>query len=96
MYRHIAARKDASDIVSFLLEKGAMAWHKNEEKKRPIDYCVPGTKCHNLLKRIPQKQRKPVTFISPLVTLHKKSVELESKTTKTSVSVKTTPVLISE
>lgn len=73
-----------------------MAWHKNEEKKKPIEYCPSSSKCYNLLKKVPPKQRKPVSFVSSFVTPVPKSLKIELKTTKTPVFVKTTPVIISE
>ncbi|XP_025200890.1 histone-lysine N-methyltransferase EHMT2 [Melanaphis sacchari] len=91
---HIAARKNAVDIVSFLLDKGAMAWHKNKGKKRPIDLCLPNSKCYNILKNVLPEQRKPVTVIPPLNTVKLNYTESELKP-KTPV-VKTTPVIISE
>jgi len=92
--RHIAARKNAADVVSFLIEKGAMAWHKNKAKKKPIDCCFPGTKCYTLLKNVPLKQRKPVTDVRLFtpITSNYGMPKNALKTTK----VKTTPVLVSE
>ncbi|CAH1714232.1 unnamed protein product [Aphis gossypii] len=92
---HIAARKNAVDIVSFLLDKGAMAWHKNKGKKRPIDLCLPNSKCYNVLKNVLPEQRKPVTVIPPLNTVKLEYTEPELQKPQTAV-VKTTPVLISE
>lgn len=93
--RHIAARKNSVDIVSFLIEKGAMVWHKNKAKKRPIDCCLPNGKCYNLLKNAPTNQRKSVTTIQPLIRVNAKCVE-QLGLEKTPVFVKTTPVLVSE
>lgn len=95
IFRHIAARKNAVDIVSFLLDKGAMAWHKNKGKKRPIDLCLPNSKCFNVLKNVLPEQRKPVTVIPPLNTVKLEYTEPELQKPQTAV-VKTTPVLISE
>ncbi|XP_060838155.1 histone-lysine N-methyltransferase EHMT2 [Rhopalosiphum padi] len=93
---HIAARKNAVDIVSFLLDKGAMAWHRNKGKKRPIDLCLPNSKCYNILKNVLPEQRKPVTVIPPLNTVKLEYTELELQKPQTPIAVKTTPVLISE
>lgn len=97
LYRHIAARKNSVDIVSFLLENGAMAWHKNKGKKRPIDCCLPNSKCYNLLKNVPTNQRKSVTTIRPLILVNVECAGQSGlETTQTPVFVKTTPILVSE
>lgn len=96
MFRHIAARKNDADIVSFLLEKGAMAWHKNKGKKRPIDCCIPNNSCYNLLKNVPPEQRKPVTDIKQLVIVKLECDNPVLETIKTPIAVKTTPIIMSE
>lgn len=97
IYRHIATRKNATNIVSFLLEKGAMAWHRNKWKKRPIDYCITNTECYDILKNVPPEQRKPVGDIKPLVNVDLEYSNSELETAQTSaIFIKTTPVLISE
>lgn len=68
-----------------------MAWHKNKGKKRPIDCCLPSSKCYNLLKNVPKNQRKSVTTIQPL-NAEQSGLEIN----QTPVFVKTTPVLVSE
>lgn len=95
--RHIAARKNSADIVSYLLEKGAMAWHKNKVKKRPIECSLPNTKCYSLLKNVPPEQRKPVTDIQPLIiAVNEEIIETELNSIENPIFVKSTPVLISE
>jgi len=96
IFRHIAARKNAIDIVTFLLDKGAMAWHKNKAKKRPIDLCIPNSKCYNILKNVSPGQRKPVTVIPPLSSVKLEFTEPELQEPQSPVFVKTTPVLMSE
>lgn len=73
-----------------------MAWHKNKGKKKPIDCCIPSTKCHSLLKNIAPKQRKSVSIIQPLIIVDSKCANQESELTGVPVVVKTTPVLVSE
>jgi len=96
IFRHIAARKNAIDIVTFLLDNGAMAWHKNKAKKRPIELCLPNSECYNILKNVSPEQRKPVTVIPPLITVKLEFTEPELQKPQTPVFIKTTPVLISE
>lgn len=79
-----------------MLEKGAMAWHRNKGKKRPIDCCLSNTKCYNVLKNVLPEQRKPVTTIQPLVIVETKCIKSEIEKYKTPVLVKTTPSLVSE
>lgn len=74
-----------------------MAWHRNKAKKRPIDCCLPNTKCYSVLKNAPPGQRKPVTDIKPLVTaVNEECIEPELDIVEKPVFVKSTPVLISE
>jgi hypothetical protein len=73
-----------------------MAWHKNKGKKRPIDLCLPNSKCYNILKNVLPEQRKPVTVILPLNPVKLEYTELEFQKPQTPIAVKTTPVLISE
>ena len=96
IFRHIAARKNAVDIVTFLLDKGAMAWHKNKGKKRPIELCLPNSECYNILKNVLPEQRKQVTVIPPLNTIKLECTKPELQKPQTPVFVKTTPILISE
>lgn len=96
IFRHIAARKNATNIVSYLLKKGAMAWHKNTEKKRPIDCCLPNTKCYNLLKNVPLEQRKPVIDVRPLCCIESEFTQSVSEIIEIPVYTKKKPVLISE
>lgn len=96
IFRHIAARKNNIDIVTFLLGKGAMAWHKNKGKKRPIELCLPNSKCYDLLKNVPPEQRKPVTVIQPLNTMMLECAEPDVEKPQVPVFMKTTPVLMSE
>lgn len=96
IYRHIAARKNSFDIVSYLLEKGAMTWHKNKGKKRPIDCCISNSKCYNLLKNVPPEQRKSVTSIQPFTPVIKEIVKPKINIIDKPAIVKTTPVLVSE
>lgn len=72
-----------------------MAWHKNKAKKRPIDCCLPNTKCYQLLKNVLPEQRKPVTIIQPLVIVDIK-IKTELEKPQIPIVVKTTPILISE
>lgn len=71
-----------------------MAWHKNKLKKRPIDCCLPNSKCYTILKNISPEQRKPVTNIQPLMLTV--NVDCDNKLKFEKTPIKTTPVLITE
>ncbi|XP_050429334.1 uncharacterized protein LOC126838722 [Adelges cooleyi] len=92
---HIATRKNATDIVLFLLEQGAMAYHRNKSKKRPIDYCLPNTKCYNLLKSVPPEQRKSIS-VKPLASSKRTDSTMETLLQSANAYVKKTPVIVSE
>ncbi|XP_050531920.1 histone-lysine N-methyltransferase EHMT1 [Daktulosphaira vitifoliae] len=92
---HIAARKSATDIVSFLLSQGAMAYHRNKSKKKPIDYCLPNTKCYNLLKNISIDQRKSVTAIKPLNVVKQETLD-KVLVENNKVFIKKKPVVVSD
>lgn len=76
-----------------------MAWHKNKTKKRPIDCCHSSSKCYNLLKNVPPKQRKSVINIQSFIPVDLECAKSKSDSntnSEPSVFVKTTPVLVSE
>lgn len=65
-------------------------------KKRPIDCCLPNTKCYQILKNVLPEQRKPVTVIQPLIIVDTECIKTKIENSQTPVLVKTTPILMSE
>lgn len=96
--RHIAARKNAFDIVSFLLKNGAKATHKNKKNKKPIDCCLPNSKCYNLLKNVSsiKLKHKPISGKRSVTAVDLQYTGPKLKIAQLPVLFKNTSVLVSE